>query len=90
MDIHDYVLFEKCVVDIFSEAGYSVHRNVMIPNTSCSVDFVAELDGAIHCVEVKYSSITDRAAEKIYDMSETMGATPVLVTAYELGAKRAR
>lgn len=90
MDIHDYVLFEKCVVDIFSEAGYSVRRNVMIPNTSCSVDFVAELDGAIHCVEVKYSSITDRAAEKIYNMSETMGATPVLVTAYELGAKRAR
>lgn len=88
MDIHDYDLFEQCVVDIFSEAGYLVHRNVKVPNTPCTIDFVAEAEGITHYVEVKYSSITDRAAQKIYDISETMGSTPILVTACEMGARR--
>ena len=56
MDIHDYDLFEQCVVDIFSEAGYLVHRNVKVPNIPCTIDFVAEAEGITHYVEVKYLS----------------------------------
>ena len=72
----------------FSEAGYSVRRNVQIQNTPYSVDIVAELNGATHCVEVKYSTITDRSAKLICDLSEAIGATPILVSAYEIGAKK--
>lgn len=88
MNMRDYDLFEDCVADIFSEAGYSVRRNVQIQNTPYSVDIVAELNGATHCVEVKYSTITDRSAKLICDLSEAIGATPILVSAYEIGAKK--
>lgn len=88
MNMRDYDLFEECVADIFSEAGYSVRRNVQIQNTPYSVDIVAELNGATHCVEVKYSTITDRSAKLICDLSEAIGATPILVSAYEVGTKR--
>lgn len=90
MDIHDYDLFEQCVVEIFSEAGYLIQKSVKISNTPYTIDFVAEADGSTYYVEVKYSPIIDRAIQRIYDVSETKGATPILVTAYELGSKRER
>ena len=88
MSTYDYSRFEHCVGDIFDAAGYSIKRNVPIENEDLCVDITAELDGVMYYVEVKFSSVTDIATKKICELSENHRATPVLVTACEVGNKR--
>ena len=65
MNIHDYNLFEECVADIFSQAGFSVNRSMQLDGGRTEVDIAAELDDATYYVEVKYSPIVDKAARRI-------------------------
>lgn len=88
MKIHDYYLFEECIADIFSEAGFSVNRSALLNGGRHEVDIVAELDGAIYYVEVKYSPIVDKAAWRIYETAKRKGVIPTLVTASNVDAKK--
>ena len=88
MKIHDYNLFEECVADIFSEAGFSVNRSTQLDGGRHEVDIVAELDGATYYVEVKYSPIVDKAAGKIYETAKKKGTTPTLVTASNIDSQK--
>lgn len=70
MNIHDYNLFEECVADIFSQAGFSVNRSMQLDGGRTEVDIAAELDDATYYVEVKYSPIVDKAARRIYETAK--------------------
>lgn len=88
MNMYASFLFEQCVGDMFEEAGFTVSRDVSVPNQQSNIDMTAELNGIIYYVEVKFSSITDIVAKRICDISEKQEAVPVLVTAYEAKQKR--
>lgn len=88
MDRYAYYHFERCVGDIFAEAGYSIERDVPIDGQHLFIDVVAKLSGATYYVEIKYTAPTDLAASKICNLAEKHGATPILVTVREVGDKR--
>lgn len=88
MNIHDYNLFEECVADIFSQAGFSVNRSMQLDGGRTEVDIAAELDDATYYVEVKYSPIVDKAARRIYETAKKKGTTPILVTASNVDPKK--
>lgn len=79
MNINHYVLFENCVSKIFSEAGYSVQQNIIINDCRDEIDIIAEKNGKKYCVEVKYSLINNRVADKIIAIAETKNMIPLLV-----------
>lgn len=53
MNINNYVLFEKCVAQIFKKAKYSIQQNVTINNKRVKIDILAEKNGEKYCIEPK-------------------------------------
>ena len=79
MNLTNYLLFENCVAKIFKEAEYNVRQNVVVDNKKGDIDIVAEKNGNKYCIEVKYSSVNDRAADRIVKIAEENRMIPILV-----------
>lgn len=90
MHLLNYLMLERCVTKIFSEAGFSKNQQVETVDGKGDIDIVAEKDNVKYCVEVKYSLVNDRAAVRITDIAKNNKMMPVLVVAeYVNSDKRA-
>lgn len=82
-------LFERFVSNLFGELGYDVVNDVQLKNIKQGkpyrrADVIAKKAGIEYCVEVKFSTISERAIEQIYSYIEGTDMIPVIVTAYEV------
>lgn len=88
MNVKDGYMFEKYVVKIFEEAGYSVELEKMLEDSSSHIDIIAEKEAKRYCIEVKFSRIIDKAVERICSIAEEYNMLPVLVSAYVIEEKK--
>ena len=83
------LLFERYVSNLFSELGYDVKNEVQLKSLKQDkpfrrADVIAKKAGIEYCIEVKFSTISERAIEKIYSYTDGTDMIPVIVTAYEV------
>lgn len=93
MNIYEREQIQRCVADIFTEAGFEVREEVPLKIRSGRehIDFIAEQNEKRYCVEVKCSQDSfaiNHAAMRICEISSRIQATPILVVAGKLGEKR--
>jgi hypothetical protein len=79
MNLSNYFLFENCVVKIFKEADFSIQQHVRNIGCQEDIDIVAEKDSVKYCVEIKYSLVNNKAAERIINIAKMDEMIPVLV-----------
>ena len=82
-------LFERFVSNLFVELGYNVKNEVELKGPRHNkpyrrADIIAKIAGIEYCIEVKFSTISERAIEQIYSYIEGTDMIPVIVTAYEV------
>ena len=70
-----------------SEAEFAVSRQCRTENNG-EIDIFVEKNEMKYCVEVKYSPIQDNAVRQIHFIAKECNAEAILVTIYELEAKK--
>ena len=66
-------IFERFIGDLFKLAEYSV-----LENAYC--DLLVEKDNQKYCIEIKYSTPTRKALDRIESVSKNLDAKPVCIT----------
>lgn len=82
-------LFGRFVSNLFVELGYNVKNEVELKGPRHNkpyrrADIIAKKAEIEYCIEVKFSTISERAIEQIYSYIEGTDMIPVIVTAYEV------
>lgn len=86
--IYNSSQFEKCVSEIFREAGFQIVQNEPLDNNRGDIDIVAENDNGIYVVEVKYSQISPKVSQRINEVAKLYKAIPIIVTAQRIDEQR--
>lgn len=78
------ILFEQFISNLFIELGYEIKNEVIQNKPFGRADMIAKKAGVEYCIEVKFSSISEKTIEQIYNFIHGTDMIPVIVTAYEI------
>jgi archaeal holliday junction resolvase (hjc) len=85
-------LFQSFLIKLFNKLGYKIETEVQKKDTISKfsnrrADIIAIKEEKIYCIEIKYSRISKKAIEKVYNFISGTDMIPVIVTAFEIKKK---
>jgi len=85
-------LFQSFLIKLFNKLGYKIETEVQKKDTISKfsnrrADIIAIKEEKNYCIEVKYSRISKKVIEKVYNYISGTDMIPVIVTAFEIKKK---
>lgn len=85
-------LFQRFLIKLFGKLGYKIENEFQKKDTiskfsNRGADIIAEKEEKIYCIEIKFSRISKKAIEQVYNFISGTDMIPVIVTAFEIKKK---
>lgn len=82
-------IFEQYVSNLFNKSGYQTVNEADMKEVKSNLpsrraDIIAKKEEKIYCIEVKFSTISEKTIEQVYSYISGTDMIPVIVTAFEV------
>ncbi|HFQ3427034.1 TPA: restriction endonuclease, partial [Streptococcus equi subsp. zooepidemicus] len=82
-------IFEQYVSNLFNKSGYQIVNEADMKEVKSNLpsrraDIIAKKEEKIYCIEVKFSTISEKTIEQVYSYISGTDMIPVIVTAFEV------